>query len=154
MAYAIQDNEPAVLALDAKLAAAFPEVSIDRAMIDEQTAKWDIYDNTEGLTDFVGTRWTELDPELLIRHMSLPLYAGDSLWRATLALSIAELDPGTRFHEKSTMLSMRRWEHERTLIEVDGDRTEVRDRVTFERRVAVLGPLLRVGVRLTRSRYR
>ena len=63
-------------------------------------------------------------------------------------LTIAELEPGRRFHEVSTMLSMRRWEHERTLTVV-GDETEVRDRITFEPRLpvpglaALLAPVLR-----------
>ena len=45
-------------------------------------------------------------------------------------LTIAELVPGRSFHEVSTMLSARRWEHERTLTEVDGG-TRVHDRLTF-----------------------
>ena len=53
-------------------------------------------------------------------------------------LTIAELEPGRGFHEVSTMLSMRRWEHERTLTVV-GDETEVRDRITFEPRLPVPG---------------
>lgn len=57
-------------------------------------------------------------------------------------LTIAELDPGTRFHEKSTMLSMSRWEHERTLASVEGG-TQVHDRLTFEPRVPLVGPILR-----------
>lgn len=54
------------------------------------------------------------------------------------ALTVAELEPGRRFHEKSTMLSMRRWEHERTLTPV-GDRTRVHDRITFEPRLPIPG---------------
>ncbi|TXL57365.1 SRPBCC family protein [Aeromicrobium terrae] len=53
-------------------------------------------------------------------------------------LTIAQLEPGRRFHEVSTMLSMRQWEHERTLTAV-GDETEVRDRITFEPRLPVPG---------------
>jgi ligand-binding SRPBCC domain-containing protein len=53
-------------------------------------------------------------------------------------LTIAELEPGRRFHEVSTMLSMRRWEHERTLTPV-GDETEASDRITFEPRLPVPG---------------
>ena len=48
-------------------------------------------------------------------------------------LTIVELDPGRRFLERSTMLSIRRWEHERTLVERDGG-CEVTDRVTFQMR--------------------
>jgi hypothetical protein len=59
------------------------------------------------------------------------------------ALTIAELTPGTGFHEKSTMLSMRRWEHQRTLTAVSAGSTEVHDRLTFEARVPLIGPILR-----------
>jgi ligand-binding SRPBCC domain-containing protein len=51
-------------------------------------------------------------------------------------LVIAELDPGRRFRETSTMLSMRRWEHERT-VTPRGSETEVHDRVVFQPRLPV-----------------
>lgn len=59
-------------------------------------------------------------------------------------LSIAALDPGRRFHEKSTMLSMRVWEHERTLTPQESGGTGLHDRITFEPRIAkaLLAPLL------------
>ena len=50
-------------------------------------------------------------------------------------LSIAALEPGRSFHEKSTMLSMRSWQHERTLTPVTDAVTRVHDRITFEPRV-------------------
>lgn len=59
-------------------------------------------------------------------------------------LTIAELIPGRRFHEKSTMLSMRRWEHERTLDPLDANLTAIHDRITFETRTgfAWMAPLI------------
>lgn len=57
-------------------------------------------------------------------------------------LMVASLEPGRSFHEKSTMLSMKRWEHERTLTPVDGG-TEVHDRLTFEPRAEFMVPVLR-----------
>ncbi|MDH6282552.1 hypothetical protein [Prescottella agglutinans] len=63
------------------------------------------------------------------------------------ALTIAELEPGQRFHEKSTMLSMRRWEHERTVTSSGDARAVVHDRVTFESRLSILTPVLAVIVR-------
>lgn len=45
-------------------------------------------------------------------------------------MTVAEIDAGHRFREKSTMMSMRVWTHERTLRSI-GDRTEVTDAVTF-----------------------
>ena len=53
-------------------------------------------------------------------------------------LVIVELEPGSRFLERSTMLSMRRWAHERTLAPVEGG-TRVHDRVTFEPRLKIPG---------------
>ena len=63
------------------------------------------------------------------------------------ALTIAEIEPGQRFHEKSTMLSMRRWEHERTVTPVGDGRAAVHDRLTFESRLAALTPVLTAIVR-------
>ncbi|PTR24165.1 ligand-binding SRPBCC domain-containing protein [Rhodococcus sp. OK519] len=63
------------------------------------------------------------------------------------ALTIAELVPGQRFHERSTMLTMRRWEHERSLTPAGAGRTVVRDRVTLEARLPFLTPVLGVVVR-------
>lgn len=56
-------------------------------------------------------------------------------------LTIAELEPGRRFHEQSSMLSMRRWEHERIVEPVRGDATSVLDRVTLEARLPLLTPI-------------
>lgn len=53
-------------------------------------------------------------------------------------LTIVELEPGKRFLERSTMLSMRHWEHERTLVPVPGG-TRVSDRVILEPRLPIPG---------------
>lgn len=53
-------------------------------------------------------------------------------------LTIVELEAGRRFLERSTMLSMRRWEHERTLTPSPGG-TRVHDRVTLEPRLPIPG---------------
>lgn len=66
-------------------------------------------------------------------------------------LTLVALEPGRGFHERSRMLSMRVWEHERW-IEPDGEAACVlRDRLTFEPR----GPLPRrlVG-RIVRAVFR
>ena len=59
-------------------------------------------------------------------------------------LVVTELEPGRRFLEESSMGSMRRWVHERT-VEDAPHGTSVTDRVTFAPRapLVVLGPLLR-----------
>jgi ligand-binding SRPBCC domain-containing protein len=64
-------------------------------------------------------------------------------------LMIAELEPGRRFHEESTMLSMSLWRHERT-VTPDGDaHALVHDRVTFRLRVAlrIAAPVVTFGIR-------
>jgi hypothetical protein len=48
-------------------------------------------------------------------------------------LSLAELEPGRRFLERSTMLSMSSWQHERT-IDPAGESCQVIDRLKFELR--------------------
>jgi ligand-binding SRPBCC domain-containing protein len=56
-------------------------------------------------------------------------------------LTLISLEPGRGFHERSRMLSMRVWEHERTLIP-DGSGCVVRDRLSFEARLPGMGPLI------------
>ena len=64
-------------------------------------------------------------------------------------LMIAELEPGRRFDEQSTMMSMRSWRHERS-VTPDGDgKTVVLDRLTFELRAPLrpLTPVVTAGIR-------
>jgi ligand-binding SRPBCC domain-containing protein len=70
-------------------------------------------------------------------------------------LCVVRLDPGRGFLERSTMLSARLWEHERTLEPVEGGATRVTDRVHFEPRVRPVARLQRVIVAATfRHRHR
>ena len=64
-------------------------------------------------------------------------------------LSIAELEPGHRFLEESTMLSMRRWQHERSVTPHGDGSTIVRDRITFQTRAGLrlAAPLIATGLR-------
>jgi len=70
-------------------------------------------------------------------------------------LVLVELEPGRGFHERSTMLSMRSWEHERW-IEPDGDGAcTVRDRLTFVPRLPLpLAPVVRAIFRHRHKRLR
>jgi ligand-binding SRPBCC domain-containing protein len=73
-------------------------------------------------------------------------------------LILVRLEPGRGFHERSTMLSQRLWEHERW-IEPDGDRACVlRDRLSFEPRLGLPGgtvaPLVRAIFRHRHRRLR
>lgn len=70
--------------LEDALTSAFPLVTIDRAMIDESTARWDLYDDYADLAAFEGKTWRDLPAKLVAHHATLPIYAGDTLWRVTL----------------------------------------------------------------------
>ena len=82
--------------LDHALATAFPLLTIDRAMIDEPTANWSVYDDVNDLSAFEGKSWITLPPPLLVQHSTLPIYAGDALFRATFPAYLRYL-----LHERS-----------------------------------------------------
>lgn len=58
-------------------------------------------------------------------------------------LTIVRLEPGRGFLERSSMLSMRLWEHERTLTPIDDHRCRITDRVAWEPRLPLPGALFR-----------
>ena len=64
-------------------------------------------------------------------------------------LTIAELQPGHSFREESTMLSMRRWSHERDVTPTGDAEAVVRDRITFQLRAVLwpLTPVIAAGLR-------
>lgn len=62
-----------------------------------------------------------------------------------ITLVRVELERG--FLERSTMLSMRLWEHERTLTPVGNDHCAITDRVAFEPRLPLPGTWLRPLIR-------
>lgn len=71
-------------------------------------------------------------------------------------LTITELEPGRRFREESTMLSMRRWVHERT-VDPAGSGAVVVDQVSVGPRLPLIlvGPVLvRVVGAFFRHRHR
>lgn len=64
-------------------------------------------------------------------------------------LVIAALEPGRRFHEESTMLSMRLWRHERSVSPNGDSKAVVHDRIAFQPRLPLrfAAPVLAVGIR-------
>jgi ligand-binding SRPBCC domain-containing protein len=64
-------------------------------------------------------------------------------------LCIAELDRGRGFDEQSTMMSMRQWRHQRTVIPEGDSKSVVRDRITFELRapLRLATPIVAAGLR-------
>lgn len=62
-------------------------------------------------------------------------------------LCIVRVEPGRGFLERSSMLSMRLWEHERTLTPLAEGRCRVEDRLAWEPRLPLPGALLRPLIR-------
>jgi ligand-binding SRPBCC domain-containing protein len=64
-------------------------------------------------------------------------------------LTIAELVPGRSFDEQSTMMSMRRWRHERSVTPDSDGKAIVRDRITFQLRTPLrpLTPIVAAALR-------
>jgi hypothetical protein len=113
--------------LEAALASVFPPVMIDRAMIDESTAIWDVYEDYADLAAFEGKTWRDLSTEMMYRHSALPLWAGDALWRAILPGYLWYL-----LHERQRFNDLP--------FQLAGELTRSDDpaaRVKFDRRIAV-----------------
>jgi hypothetical protein len=58
-------------------------------------------------------------------------------------IGLARIEPGRGFLERSTMLSMRLWEHERTIEAGEGGGATIADRLAWEPRLPLPGRLLR-----------
>jgi hypothetical protein len=123
--------------LEHALAAAFPPVTIDRAMIDEPTALWHVYDEYAELAACEGKTWRELPAALLVRHATLPIYAGDALWRATLPAYLWYLlHARGQWNEVSSQLA-------RQLTR----REDPESHAKFDRRIAPLSAAQRTAIR-------
>ncbi|OBF37694.1 hypothetical protein A5724_11005 [Mycobacterium sp. ACS1612] len=114
----------------------------------------------EGINDEVRP-WMTMSMPRAIRGLTIDdVPVGIPLGRAWLRLfgvvpfdydllTIAELQPGRGFDEQSTMMSMRRWRHQR-FVKPDGEsKTVVRDRITFELRAPLrfATPAVAAGLR-------
>lgn len=62
-------------------------------------------------------------------------------------ITVVRAEPGRGFLERSSMLSMRLWEHERTLEPLSEDSCRVTDRLAWEPRLPLPGALLRPLIR-------
>lgn len=62
-------------------------------------------------------------------------------------ITVVRVESGRGFLERSTMLSQRLWEHERTLTPRGDGRCQVTDRVAWEPRLPLPGNLLRPLIR-------
>lgn len=62
-------------------------------------------------------------------------------------ITVVRAEPGRGFLERSSMLSMRLWEHERTLEPLGENRCRVTDRLAWEPRIPLPGVCLRPLIR-------
>ncbi|MGJ9423994.1 hypothetical protein [Aeromicrobium sp. CF3.5] len=133
---------------------AVEQVSLVAAPVD---AVWQRVTSFDGIRDELGP-WMSMSIPRGADHLdvtTVPL--GDPIGRSWITLfgvipvdyddlTIVAVEPGRSFHERSTMLSASRWEHQRVLTPVGG-RTQVHDRLTFVSRLPFGGALHAVVVR-------
>ena len=123
--------------LESALTSAFPDVMIDRAMIDEPFALWDVYDQHPDLAALEGTTWRDLPSGFLFQHPSLLVYAGDALFHVTLPAYLRYL-----LHERERFNALP--------FQVAGQLTRSDDPEShpkFDRRIAPFTSAQRIAVR-------
>jgi ligand-binding SRPBCC domain-containing protein len=142
------------------------EISVSSRLDAAAPAVWDRVTTPEGINDemrpimrmTVPAGFERLDPE----SVELGERIGRS-WVLLLGLipfdyddlTLVGLDPGHGFLERSTMLSQRVWEHERTMEPTEGGGCLVTDRVRWEPRFGLPGrPLRPLIAFLFRHRHR
>jgi hypothetical protein len=93
-----------------------------------------VYDDYAERAAFEGKTWRELAPELLYKHPMLLVFAGDTLWHATL--------PGYLLHER-TLFNALPFQVASQLTRKDDPDSHPR----FDRRIALLSPEQRATIR-------
>jgi hypothetical protein len=128
------------------------ELRVGSALRAEPAAVWERAMSAEGINDELGPLLRMTVPrgvESLDLHALEPGPLGRS-WLLLFGLlpvdyddiGLVRIEPGRGFLERSTMLSQRLWEHERT-IEPGGEGTTIVDRIAWEPRLPLPGRLLR-----------
>jgi ligand-binding SRPBCC domain-containing protein len=127
---------------------------------------WERVSTFEGVNDELGPVLRMTAPARVRRLDPSEVVLGERIFRSWVLLfgvlpidyddlTLIALEPGRGFHERSRMLSMRVWEHERTLEPDGATGCRVHDRLSFEPRLPGMGPLLERIVRATfRHRHR
>lgn len=122
------------------------------------SAVWDRVTTFEGVNDELRPLMRMTAPPHIRRLDSLDVRPGERLFRSWVLLfgvlpfdyddiTLMSIEPGRGFHERSSMLSMRVWEHERTLEPAGESSCVVRDRLSFQPRVPGTARLLRPVVK-------
>jgi hypothetical protein len=137
-----------------------PTVIEQRSVVDAAAGRvWQRVVTPEGINDELGPWMTMSMPRGAESFTVDTVPVGTPIGRSWLRLfgvvpfdydylTIAELQPGRSFREESTMLSMSRWQHERS-VTPDGDtKAVVHDRITFQPRawLRFATPILRTTI--------
>ena len=108
-------------------------------------AVWERAITEEGINDELRP-WLRMTMPAALRGKTIDdVEVGEPLGRSWILLGgvlpvdyddlcLVELEPGRRFRERSTMLSMRVWQHERVVEPLDDGGCEITDRLAFELR--------------------
>lgn len=140
-------------------------VEIESALAAPADVVWERVSTFEGVNDELRPLLRMTAPRDVRKLDAAEVVLGERICRSWVLLlgvlpidyddlTLVALEPGRGFHERSRMLSMGVWEHERTL-EPDGAGCRVRDRLRFEPRVPGTGGLLeRIVTATFRHRHR
>lgn len=140
------------------------EFSIGSRLRAEPAAVWERAMSAEGINAELGP-WMRMTVPRGLESLDLHRLEPGPLGRSWLllfglvpfdydAIGLEWIEPGRGFLERSTMLSQRLWEHERT-IEPDGEGATLVDRLAWEPRLPLPGGLLRPLIAATfRHRHR
>jgi ligand-binding SRPBCC domain-containing protein len=134
-------------------------VQLESRLSASPDAVWERVSTFEGVNDELGPVLRMTAPASVRALDPADVVLGERIFRSWVLLfgvlpidyddlTLIALEPGRGFHERSRMLSMRVWEHERTLT-ADGSGCVVRDRLGFEPRLPGMGPLLERVIRAT-----
>jgi ligand-binding SRPBCC domain-containing protein len=134
-------------------------VQLESRLSASPEAVWERVSTFEGVNDELGPVLRMTAPASVRALDPADVVLGERIFRSWVLLfgvlpidyddlTLIALEPGRGFHERSRMLSMRVWEHERTLT-ADGSGCVVRDRLGFEPRLPGMGPLLERVIRAT-----
>jgi ligand-binding SRPBCC domain-containing protein len=122
-------------------------------------AVWDRVSTFEGINDELRPLMRMTAPERIQALEPSDVVLGERIFRSWVLLfgvlpidyddlTLVSLEPGCGFQERSRMMSMRVWEHERTLTP-EGDGCRLVDRLGLEPRLPGMGPLLEQFIRMT-----
>jgi hypothetical protein len=129
------------------------EIRVESSLPAAPQAVWERAMSAEGINDELGPLFRMTVPRGL-EDLDLTTVEPGRLGRSWILLfglipvdyddlGLERIEQGRGFLERSTMLSQRLWEHERTIEPADGGGCTISDRVAWEPRPPIPGRLLK-----------